>query len=462
MTWLERTLVWLARAAVAPLLAILAGCLPGAVPSPEQSGELVVVTRNSPTTYYLDSDGQAAGFEYDLVKAFAQRQGWKLRIEVAENLGELLEAVTKGRAHLAAAGLTASDERRARFRFGPNYGQIKEWVVCRQADRRPARLEDMEGLRLEVVAGSSHVERLRLNKRRLPGLKWVEAPVPGSEELLERVEIGLADCTVVDSDSLDVARNFHPGLRPAFVLESAQPQAWALGWDTDLAFSRKVVAFFREMEHGGELARLRERHFGHVTRLREADVLGILEKRGTLLGELRPHFHEAQAETGLDWRLLAAIAYQESQWDAHAVSPTGVRGIMMLTEDTADHLGVKDRLDARESILGGGRYVVLLKSGIPEEVPEPDRTWLALAAYNIGQGHLNDARSLARKLGKNPDQWRDMKEVLPLLSRSEYAAKLKYGFARGGEARAFAENVRIYYDILVKYEKPRRGLLGFD
>jgi membrane-bound lytic murein transglycosylase F len=228
-----------------------------------------------------------------------------------------------------------------------------------------------------------------------------------------------------------------------------------------LGFSRQVVTFFKDMESSGELVRLKERYFGHVTRLQEADVLGVLEKRGTLLRDLLTHFHDAQSETGLDWRLLAAIAYQESQWDAHAVSPTGVRGIMMLTEDTADRLGVKDRLDARESILGGARYVIMLKSALPEDIPEPDRTWLALAAYNIGQGHLNDARGLARKLGKNPDGWRDMKAVLPLLSRSEYAGSLKYGFARGGEARAFAENVRIYYDILLKYEKPYREFLGF-
>jgi membrane-bound lytic murein transglycosylase F len=453
---------WFARGLSLCLgLAPLAGCSPDPVPPPDQSGELVVVTRNSPTTYFLDSEEQPSGFEYDLVAAFAAKHGWKTRFLLADTLDELFEKVASGQAHLAAAGLTASDERRARLRFGPNYGQVKEWVVCRQGDKLPRGLQDLVGLRLEVVAGSSHAARLKLRKHSIPELKWVEVKTSGSEELLERVDIGLADCTVVDSDSLDVARNFHPALRPAFVLESAQPQAWVIGRGMHLGFSRQVVTFFKDMESSGELVRLKERYFGHVTRLQEADVLGVLEKRGTLLRDLLTHFHDAQSETGLDWRLLAAIAYQESQWDAHAVSPTGVRGIMMLTEDTADRLGVKDRLDARESILGGARYVIMLKSALPEDIPEPDRTWLALAAYNIGQGHLNDARGLARKLGKNPDGWRDMKAVLPLLSRSEYAGSLKYGFARGGEARAFAENVRIYYDILLKYEKPYREFLGF-
>lgn len=207
---------------------------------------------------------------------------------------------------------------------------------------------------------------------------------------------------------------------------------------------------------------LRERYFGHVTRLNEADVRGILEKRTTLLREYKPHLHAAQSESGLDWRLLAAVAYQESQWDAHAVSFTGVRGLMMLTEQTADRLGVKDRLDPRESILGGARYIILLRDGLPETVPEPDRTWMALAAYNLGSGHLHDARRLAKALGKNPDSWADLKAVLPLLGRREYAGKLKYGYARGGEARAMTENVRIYFDILTKYEKPYREFLALD
>ncbi len=442
------------------LLMTLVGCTPGPVPSPEESGELVVVTRNSPTTYFLDSAGRPSGFEHDLVSDFAARNGWKARFVLADDLESLFETVATGRAHLAAAGITASDERRSRLRFGPNYGQVKEWVVCRPAEGVPRNVRDLVGLRLEVVAGSSHVSGLVLGRRSVPDLKWVEVKTAGSEELLERVEIGLSDCTLVDSDTLDVARNFHPGLRPAFVLRSAQPQAWVLGHGIDLAFGRKVVAFFAKLEGSGELVRLKERYFGHVTRLQEADVMGVLEKRGTLLRDLRAHFHDAQEETGLDWRLLAAIAYQESQWDTYAVSPTGVRGIMMLTGDTADQLGVKDRLDARESILGGARYMVKLKADLPGDITEPDRTWLALAAYNIGQGHLSDARTLGRRLGKNPNEWRDMKTVLSLLSRNEYARNLKYGFARGGEALAFAENVRVYYDILRRYEKPHRGFLS--
>lgn len=462
MTRLERIWRLLAVLSGSAGLALLAGCSPSPVPPPEQSGELVVMTRNSPTTYFLDVEGRPTGFEFDLASRFAATQGWRVRFEVADSIDELLEAMAAGQAHIAAAGLTASEERRRSLRFGPTYGQVKEWVICADQVKLPRSVDDLPGLRIEVVAGSSHAQHLQTFKRRTPGLQWVEVAAPSSEELLERVDIGLADCTVADSDSLDVARNFHPTLREAFVLASAQPQAWLVARGMSAKFSRHLATFFKSMEKDRALAVLRERYFGHVTRLKEADVRGILEKRGSLLHEYKPHLYAAQSETGLDWRLLAAVAYQESQWDAHAVSFTGVRGLMMLTEQTADRLGVKDRLDPRESILGGARYIILLRDALPPEIPEPDRTWMALAAYNIGSGHLHDARRLAKALGKNPDSWSDLKAVLPLLSRREYAGKLKYGYARGGEARAMTENVRIYFDILARYEKPYREFLALD
>ena len=420
-----------------------------------------MVTRNSPTTYYLNAKSEAVGFEHDLIMQFAAAQGWKVRFVLADTLPELFEIMKKGQAHIAAAGLSATEERRrSHLRFGPAYGQVKEWVVCRQMHQLPHTPADLDNLRLEVVAQSSHVDHLRLLKKRYPGLAWVEMNVPNSEELLERVELGLSDCTVADSDSFDIARNFHPTLARTFALGSSEPQAWLIGQGMGLGFSRQVTRFFQESEKSGDLARLRDRYFGHVQRLDEADVLGVLEKRGTLLRALVPHFYKAQNESDLDWRLLAAVAYQESQWNAQAVSFTGVRGIMMLTEDTADQLGVKNRLDPRESILGGARYIISLMASLPEQIANPDRIWMALAAYNVGMGHLQDARVLAQRLGRNPNSWNDLKEVLPLLSRSKYASKLKYGYARGGEARAFVENVRIYYDILAKYEKPYRGFLA--
>lgn len=427
------------------------------VPAPPwQTGELVVLTRFSPTTYYLDADGEPTGLEYDLVRRFADAQGWTVRFELASSLEEMFARLERGEAHLAAAGLAATDHRLGRVRFGPAYAETRERVVCGPSVDAPKGVADLVGLRLEVVAGSSHVDRLRELRMEHPGLAWKEVDLPGEEALLERVSTGLADCTVADELEYQIARNYLPGLQVVFDLGRERRIAWAFPKRGESRLLEAVGRFFQEMADSGDMAILKERYFGHIFRLEEADVLGILKRRTTRLPALRRHFHEGQTLSGLDWRLLAAVAYQESQWDPKAVSPTGVRGIMMLTADTADRLGVKDRLDPRESILGGARYLRMLIDMIPESVPEPDRIWMALAAYNIGPGHFAGALRLTRRLKRNPDAWIDVKDVLPKLSQARYAGALGYGYARGGEARAFAENVRIYYDILSRYEQPYR------
>lgn len=426
--------------------------------SPWQTGELVVLTRFSPTTYYFDADGAPTGFEHDLVRRFAEAQGWRVRFELASSLKELFSRLERGDAHFAAAGLSATDKRLERMRFGPAYADTREVVVCGPSAGTPKGVGDLVGLRLEVVAGSSHLDRLRDLRLEHPRLAWREVGLPGEEALLERVSDGLADCTVADEMEYQIARNYLPGLRAVFDLGEPRRIAWAFPkWGDD----RLVAAaerFFQEMTQSGELEVLKERYFGHVARLTEADVLGILERRITRLPALKPYFFEAQTLTGIDWRLLAAVAYQESHWNPRAVSPTGVKGIMMLTADTADFLGVKNRLDPRESILGGARYLRMLIDKIPDSVPQPDRTWMALAAYNMGPNHLAAALRLTRSLGRNPNAWMEVKDVLPKLSQARYARTLgyRYRYARGGQARIYVENIRVFYDILCRYEEPYR------
>lgn len=445
----------LARWLLLTLLVGLSGC--NRVPdSPWQTGELVVLTRASATTYYLNANGEPAGFEYDLVRRFAEVQGWKVRFELAESLEEIFYRLERGEAHFAAAGLAATGRRLRRVRFGPVYATTQEWVVCSSAVETPKQVSDLIGLRLEVVAGSSHADRLRELRREHPQLVWREMTLPGEEELLERAANGLIDCTVADEMEYQIARNFLPGLRAAFTLGKPPSIAWAFPRWGESRLLEAVGRFFQELAESGEVEVLKERYYGHVRRLAEADILGILERRTTRLPALKPFFYEAQRVSGLDWRLLAAVAYQESQWDAYASSPTGVRGIMMLTADTADRLGVRNRLDPRESILGGARYLRILRDMVPDTVPEPDRTWMALAAYNIGPGGFAAALRLTRRLDRNPDSWRDVKEVLPQLGRPRHSGEPRLAAVRGGEARIFAENVRVYYDILSRYEPPYR------
>ena len=171
----------------------------------------------------------------------------------------------------------------------------------------------------------------------------------------------------------------------------------------------------------------------------------------TRLPMYRKQFEAAAEQYGVPWTLLAAQAYQESRWDRHARSPTGVRGLMMLTRDTASSLGIKNRLDPEKSIDGGARYLSYLKNKIPEGIAHPDRTWIALAAYNVGWGHIKDAQQLASRFSKNPESWSDLKTVLPLLAKKKYYKQLPYGYARGWEPVHYVKRIRTFRTLLEQY-----------
>ena len=173
-----------------------------------------------------------------------------------------------------------------------------------------------------------------------------------------------------------------------------------------------------------------------------------MKRVSSRLPDYQEMFQEVAQKYGLEWQLLAAIAYQESHWDHKATSPTGVRGLMMLTLPTAKEMGVKNRLDPRQSLDGGTRYFLQTKSRIPDDISEPDRTWFAMAGYNIGLGHLEDARVLTERAGRNPHLWNDVKEFLPLLQQKKYYSTVKYGYARGYEPVSYVRNVRHFRTIL--------------
>ena len=203
---------------------------------------------------------------------------------------------------------------------------------------------------------------------------------------------------------------------------------------------------------GGLLAQVNDRYFGHTEKFDYVGTRAFIRHFETRLPRYRQMFEEAGESWGVDWRLLAALGYQESHWRSHAVSPTGVRGIMMLTEATADYLDIEDRMDPASSIFGGARFFARQTERIPDSVDEPDRTWFALAAYNVGYGHLQDARKITQGRGGDPDRWIDVKESLPLLARKKWYKSTKYGYARGWEPVIYVENIRRYYDYLVNFD----------
>ncbi len=434
------------------LLVLSAGLEGCAIPPPileqvQQRGELVVATRNSATTYYEGRNG-LEGLEYELVTAFAERIGVKVRFVVFDDIGRLLDRVARQKVDMAAAGLTATEGRERRIRFGTGYQRITPQLVYRAGTRRPRSMRDLVGENLEVVAGSSHEEELRRLRDLLPDLSWDAREDIAGEELLHLVYQGLVDYAVADSNEVALNRRFYPELQVAFDLTQPQALAWAFPHTQDSSLYDAAAEFLEEMRVSGRLDQLIERYYGYVERLSFVDTRTFKRHAWQRLPQYRAWFERAAAEHGVDWKLLAAIGYQESHWDPEAVSPTGVRGIMMLTRATSDLWNVADRTDPEQSIMAGGRHLRYLLDRIPDRIPEPDRTWLALAAYNAGFGHLEDARILTDRASADPDKWSEVKKRLPLLSQARYHRTVPHGYARGREPVVYVDNVRKYYDQL--------------
>jgi membrane-bound lytic murein transglycosylase F len=300
-----------------------------------------------------------------------------------------------------------------------------------------------------VIAGSSYEEALQQAAKDNPGLEWESRGDVGMEALLLAVADGAIDATLLDSNIYRLNGHFYPRVGVGFTLPGTLPLSWAFRPGPDASLLNEAYRFMKQSVENGRLQEIQNAFYLPESRLDRVGMFQFLRQVRERLPALLPLFQDIAAMHNMDWRLLAAIGYQESHWDPDASSYTGVRGVMMLTRRTANQLGVADRLNPEQSIEGGARYFLRLRDRLPARIPEPDRSWMALAAYNMGMGHLEDTRVLTEKLGGNPDRWEDVSDRLELLTREHWHQQTRYGYARGFEARQYVENVRAYYDILI-------------
>jgi membrane-bound lytic murein transglycosylase F len=407
-------------------------------------GYITVGTIYGLTSYYLEAEG-AAGFEYELVKKYADSLGVDLKIIPSYSLAELFEKLDSGQVDILAAGLAVTDKRRLRYNFSPSYAQISQKLVFKQGQIRPRELKDLTG-KLLIMAHSSHEENLVQLTENHSELQWQVSDEFDSEELLLKVLSQEINYTIIDSNTLAVNRRYYPEISIGFTIKKAQPIAWAIKRNNDQSIYASLVEFFGKVHHDGTLLALNDRYYGHVEEFNYVDTRMFIKAVENKLPKYQPLFEKYGQK--LDWRLLAAISYQESHWEPHARSYTGVRGMMMLTLPTAKQMGIKSRLDAEQSIRGGAKYFKQMINRMPDRVPSPDRLWFALASYNVGLGHLNDARKITEMQGGDPDRWVEVKDRLPLLKQKKYYKPTKYGYARGDEAVNYVENIRRYYDTL--------------
>ncbi|ORU93663.1 MAG: lytic transglycosylase F [Cycloclasticus sp. symbiont of Bathymodiolus heckerae] len=439
-------------------LAILFSCFLASCSKPPSAlekvllrNELVVLTRIDPTTYITDEFG-AHGFEYELASLFAKHLGVGIRFTLPEQFHHLLQITDGHEADFSAAGLTVTPEREQTLRFTQPYYAVTQQLIYHYRTRRPKTIQRLNDSFFEVLAGTSHAENLRQLKKKSPELSWVESYDTNVSELLSMVNDNLLDYTIADSNQFQMARSQFPQLNAAFDISKPEHIAWAFPKSIDSSLYDEAVKFLSILKEAGTLEQLQDKHFGYSKHLNYVSICTFRQHAQTRLPQLREFFHLSAKKYNIDWKLLAAVAYQESHWNKHAVSPTGVRGIMMLTRATAKQMKVADRLDPVQSIDGGAHYLKTRTYKIPKRIAEPDRTWMALASYNIGLGHLEDARVITQTQGADPDKWIDVKQRLPLLSQRKWYKKTKYGYARGKEPVTYVENIRQYVKMLGQLE----------
>ncbi len=436
------------------LLLLLAGCeQPPLLDRLQRQGELHIATVRGPLTCTLDEKGPA-GLEYELAGAFARSLSLEPVFHVYPTRARALEALARGRVQMVAAARQPTAADRTRFRLSRPW-HAEPLVFARTMGLSPVRLQGEPPPEPVSVAARSLAEA-RLTAA-APALAREPVEEISEEALLDQLDGGVRSRTLVNRLLLEIRRGFRPRLVRGAELPPPEGFRWYFAAQHDDSLQRAADRFLTSPRARALVEAFLKAADAAPRRdfVTLRDFWKHLEKR---LPKYEALFRKAAEETGIDWRLLAAIGYQESHWRPDAVSPTGVRGIMMLTRDAARHEGVTDRTDPAQSIAGGARYLRWMERRIPERIREPDRLWLTLAGYNIGYGHLEDARVLTQRGGGDPDRWEEVKRFLPLLSKRKYYRTVKHGKARGGEPVAYVENIRYYYRLLVWWDNGRRGL----
>jgi len=411
----------------------------------KQRGKLIILTTNLPTTYYYDRDNNLAGPEYDMTQSFSKTLQVDVEYKVYESTKAVLDALRKNEGDIAAAGMTVTNARKVEFDFGPVYQKVNEYLVCHRSKKRIKNVAGLNGLEVIVAADSSYIDSLQA----YPDMSWAVDNELNTEALLNQVALKKIECTISDSTLYNIERRYHTEIQDKYTLAKKSELAWVVNKNNDDLLAT-IKTWFDLYKDNYDLSYMLEKYYGYVEIFDYVDTHKFLARVKTRLPQYKDFFIDAANKNNIKPSLLASQSYQESHWNRKAKSPTGVRGIMMLTQPVAKSLGVTNRLHAEQNIYAGAKFQAKMKKMVTD-VEEPDRTWLAMAAYNVGRGHFRDAQSLARKLNKNPDRWSEMKEVLPLLSQKKYYKDLRYGYARGNEPVRYVTRIRGYDELLNRH-----------
>jgi membrane-bound lytic murein transglycosylase F len=421
----------------------------------KKRGFVILITTNGPTTYYLYRE-EEMGFEYDLAKAFADYLGVDLKVVVAE-WDDVVPLLRQEKGDFTGAGLSIDDEYETAISFSRPTFTIQHAVITHKDD---PILEDVEALQDEVIhvrSGTSGAERLQELIDRGYKVKVKPYDTVPTEELISWVARKRIRVTVSKSNLALLSRRYYPDIRISFTLAESERLGWAVR-RRDKKLLKAINRFFNEIKKNGVYEKIYEKYYSYIEIFDYFDIKAFHRRIQTRLPKYQGTIERTAEKYGFDWRLIAAIIYQESHFRPRARSHTGVRGLMQLTLKTARDMGIKNRLDPGQSISGGVKYLKQLYDRY-DGIDGWDRFLITLASYNVGPGHIADARRLAREQDLDPNKWMSLAEVLPLLSYKKYYKRAKHGYCRGSEPVEYVKRIVLYYDIL-KMRAVNRELEG--
>lgn len=408
---------------------------------------LTVITNNSYHTYYQHKARGADGLAFQMVSQFAKENSYELNIVIAPHIDDIYQALDEGVADIGLMGHPLSLSRQTDYPQSLPYMSVTTELIYRHGTGKPSTFEELAGKTIVLQNNEQLREKQRFIQAHYPDIQWQLSEL-SVEELVGMVNSGAIDYTLVDSHDYLNLRALYTKTREAFPIYYPEPLSLPLSASAQTALADDLNNYIASIKSNGSLDQLLERFYGHAHDTNPRGSRTFFSRVDSRLPKYQALIQQVADEHHIDWRLLAAVAYQESHWNPQAKSPTGVRGMMMLTLETSKFVGVTNRLDVEQSLRGGAKYLQSVMMRLPESIKQPDRTWFALASYNVGIGHILDVREITEFHGGNPDRWVDIKKYLPLLEREEWHQFTRYGYARGNEPVGYVQNIRHFRDLL--------------
>ena len=411
----------------------------------KQTGVITVATRNSAHCYYLYRD-QPMGFEYELAKAFAEYLGVRLQIKIVDKWSDMVAALSDGSAAFIAASMPITSKRQTQVAFSDGYMEVAQNIITHRKNTGIKEAADLSGKTIDVRKGTVYQQRLvELKKQGINLAIRLHDDLP-VEELIQKVADGQIDFTIANSNIISINRRNFPGVVSTGSINDGMQLAWAV-YPKSKKLLEQINAFLRMINKSGKFDEIYNKYYGDIDDFDYVDLEAFHRRVKNKLSRYSPFIKAAAKKHGFDWRLIAAQIYQESHLNPWAKSQAGARGLMQILPSTAKDLGIGDLFDPVQNINAGVQHLKDLYDHFDQAHGE-DRLLIALAAYNIGQGHINDARDLAKKKGLDPDKWVSLSKTLPLLQYRKYFMNTQYGFCRGTEPIRYIKQILIYYDVL--------------